>query len=190
MNDDTTDHATTRRRRRRGRVRSGVLAVVLVGVAPLAAACSSGSSNPSTPSGGGTSSSGSTQQQKALDYASCMRSHGITNFPDPNKQGSFVGELGHLNASSPQYKKADQSCESLLPNGGQTTPAQSQKLEGYALQYAECMRSHGVTNYPDPTVMSNGSVSVGAPGIDTSSPQYQSANQACKSDLHDTGGGG
>jgi hypothetical protein len=190
MNDETTDHESTRRRRRHRRVRTGVLAGALVGVALLAAACSSGSSNANSPSVGATSSSSSTNQQKALAYTSCMRSHGITNFPDPNSQGSFVGRMGRLNASSPQYIKANQTCEKLLPDGGQITPGQSQKLEAEGLQYAECMRSNGITSFPDPTVMSNGAVSLAAPGVDSSSPEYQSANQACKSDLHATGSDG
>jgi hypothetical protein len=161
-----------------------------VGVALLAAACSSTPSGPSTTSGGAASSSGSTIQQKALAYAECMRSNGIANFPDPNSQGSFVGELGRLNASSPQYIKANKTCETLLPDGGQITPGQSQKLQAEGLQYAECMRSNGITSFPDPTVMSNGAVSLAAPGVDSSSPEYQSANQACKSDLHATGSDG
>ncbi|HTW98379.1 MAG TPA: hypothetical protein VMD59_06360 [Acidimicrobiales bacterium] len=118
-----------------------------------------------------------------------MRAHGIENFPDPNGQGTFVGQFsGRLNASSPRYKNANQTCEHLLPGGGQITASQSQKLETYALQYAACMRSHGITDFPDPKVMSNGSVSLDLRGIDTGSSQYEAANESCRSDLHATGG--
>jgi hypothetical protein len=54
--------------------------------------------------------------------------------------------------------------------------AASKKLE----QYSQCMRSHGVPSFPDPV---NGHLELqvikGGP-LDPSSPQFQSAEQACK----------
>ena len=50
----------------------------------------------------------------ALKYATCMRSDGVPNFPDPNGQGLIqVNATGSLDASSPQYRKAETACNSL-----------------------------------------------------------------------------
>lgn len=56
--------------------------------------------------------------------------------------------------------------------------------------YAQCMRSHGVTNFylsrpnsanPDPNEIAIGLLPYGVVyGVDPSSPQYQSANSACQ----------
>jgi hypothetical protein len=65
------------------------------------------------------------------------------------------------------------SSTSLAASGG-SRAAEYAKL----LAYSRCMRSHGVPNYPDP--VSNGTgISVELP--DSSSPQFQAAQQACRS---------
>jgi hypothetical protein len=46
------------------------------------------------------------------------------------------------------------------------------------IAYAECMRRHGIPKFPDPTTQGNLVISP-ASGIDPSSAQYKSANQAC-----------
>jgi hypothetical protein len=61
---------------------------------------------------------------------------------------------------------------------------------GAALKFAECMRAHGIANFPDPT-MNNGTIVIHSPqssGTDTSSPQFLAAQQACRS--LEPGGGG
>jgi len=66
-------------------------------------------------------------------------------------------------------------------------------LEADALTFAGCMRSHGLIDFPDPTVGSNGrpSFSLNAsPGSDLnpSSSQFQTAHRACEKDLPNLGG--
>lgn len=60
------------------------------------------------------------------------------------------------------------------PSSGGTTSGSS-----YTVAFAECMRSHGMPNFPNP---GNGPA-FGPPGsgVDPTSPQFQSALQACKS---------
>ncbi len=63
------------------------------------------------------------QQAKArsqlLAYSACMRSHGVPDFPDPVFQGaraSLKVTAGNgLNPNSPQFQKAQQACQSVLP---------------------------------------------------------------------------
>lgn len=47
----------------------------------------------------------------ALRYATCMRSEGVPDFPDPNGQGLI--QAGNVDASSPQFQKAETACNSL-----------------------------------------------------------------------------
>jgi hypothetical protein len=53
---------------------------------------------------------------QALRLATCMRAHGVPNFPDPNASGAIPA--GSVNLNSPQVKTALQACQ---PNG--PTPA-------------------------------------------------------------------
>jgi hypothetical protein len=50
------------------------------------------------------------------------------------------------------------------------------------------MRAHGVPNFPDPAD-TNGGIGYNLAGVDTHSPQYQSAQQACRSPQSGTGQG-
>jgi hypothetical protein len=114
-----------------------------------------------------------------------MRSHGVLNFPDPTSDGQIdvkfaSGGKGGAPASSgidrmsPQYISADRTCRHLLP-GGVPTPAQDQVALAKELRFAQCMRSHGVSNFPDPT---NAGV-LHLLGVDQNSFRYRSASTAC-----------
>jgi hypothetical protein len=76
-----------------------------------------------------------------------------------------------------------------VPAGGTASPApfaSPTKEYGYALSYAECMRSHGVTGFPLP-VKSNRGFSFNSTA-DSHSPHFHSANAVCKHLLPDNGG--
>jgi hypothetical protein len=223
MDNDTGRH--------QGRWRAGVLAALVV-LALLAAACSS-SGSPQT--------GGSSARQQALAVARCLRSHGISDFPDPNRNGTFThlsqlkesasqfdaaanacrnlpdaqevvyhqalafvrcmrshgipdfpdpasnGAInsGAVSESDSQLNLAQSACQHLLPpsSGGVPSPAQQQQLLSQALRYSRCMRSHGVPNFPDPAGPEGKNVfaPAGPPGIDTASPQYHAASNACHS---------
>jgi hypothetical protein len=152
-----------------------VVAVITAaaGAALLAAACG----------GGGTSSTagGSTYYQKAVAYAQCMRSHGLPSFPDPDSQGQFPPvQEGRNGVSQQAVQSAQNSCRHLQPGGGAGTAQQQQGKLTQALNYSRCMRAHGVPDFPDPST-SNGGMGFNLSGVDTNSPQYQSANRACQS---------
>ena len=53
-------------------------------------------------------------------------------------------------------------------------------------QYADCMRAHGVPNFPDPSA-GGGGVQIGS-GINPASPAFEAAQKACQ-DLLPGGGG-
>jgi hypothetical protein len=123
----------------------------------------------------------------AVKFAACIRSHGVPNFPDPNSQGVF--SLSGSDATlpqTPQFQTASKACRSLLHlRGTPPSPAESAKMLAQLLKYSQCMRSHGVTNFPDPTTSPGGGVGlrvhVGPGGIDGTSPIFQRAQSACAS---------
>jgi hypothetical protein len=62
------------------------------------------------------------------------------------------------------------------PGGGESSPGSQ------AVAYAACMRSHGVANFPDPKVSTNGNevkVAIGVNPSITGNPQFKSAQQTC-----------
>jgi hypothetical protein len=79
-----------------------------------AAAC--GGSKPSRSSGAGTAF------QQALEYARCVRSNGIPNWPDPTGSGGQFDKsnltLQQLGVSGSRLQAAETACRHLLPNGG------------------------------------------------------------------------
>lgn len=76
---------------------------------------------------------------------------------------------------------ASPSAAASSPSGG---PAMSQ-----ALRYSECMRSHGIADFPDPDSKGQIAVSVNGPNSDLApaNPKFQAAEAACKS-LQPAGG--
>jgi hypothetical protein len=134
------------------RRRSLPVAVILPAVlALLASACSGGGS--SAGSAGSSSASGSSSSASALAFSRCMRSHGVPNFPDPDSSGALPKITPQqLGVSSSQFQAAQNACVSLLqPSDAQVL----QTLSGMR-DFARCMRSHGVTDWPDPTTDSSG----------------------------------
>jgi hypothetical protein len=47
--------------------------------------------------------------------STCMRSNGVSNFPDPNGEGviQINNATGALDPNSPQFAKAETACKSL-----------------------------------------------------------------------------
>jgi hypothetical protein len=174
--------------------RTGSAIAALVAIGLFAAACSGtsepgvaslGSTTTTSPAAGSSSTNNATNYSDALKYTQCMRTHGVLDFPDPIsgipfKRGLAAHEAG-IDTSSSQFGKANLACQHLLANGGVPSGAQAQEAVAEALQLAQCMRSHGVPNFPDPTE-SNGQLSLqlSGSGLDANSPQYRAANAACK----------
>jgi hypothetical protein len=164
----------------RARRRAGLLAAT-TGLALLSAACggspsATGSSTSPAPVGSGGSPS-------ALAFSRCMRTHGVTKFPDPpaSFQGKFPGSSPQqLGVSMSRLQAATSSCQRLLPVLPGQAPLTVQEQHDY-MKAAACMRSHGITVFPDP-VFSSGHVSFPLPpgGVATGSPQFTQARQICQ----------
>ena len=197
----TTALSDSTGRRLRPRRGAAVLAL-LGGVAVCVAACG-GSASPGVASVGQATSattgaeaapggSSATDYADAVAYAKCMRAHGVGNFPDPTSNGGFIIKgSGSANPShSPAYSSANKACQHLLPNDGQPTKAQQQQVEATALKYSQCMRAHGVLNFPDPNPNDPGINLGGNESIDGNTPQFQAAMKTCRSVLSSLPGKG
>jgi hypothetical protein len=133
---------------------------------------------------------GQTNIQKALAYSSCMRRHGVQRFPDPDSSGVIPKvSLQQLGVSSLRFQAAQAACRRLLPTNQAGPPTQSALRQAWSntVKFARCMRSHGVSNWPDPTADSthpdrpNFNLPV---GIDLNSPQMTTKIRKCEPLLH------
>jgi hypothetical protein len=96
-----------------------------------------------------------------------------------------VGGSSGIDPSSPQFQAAEKKCQSLEPPGWQPTPQQTETIYRQASAFAECMRGHGVRDFPNPT-LSNGVVTLNVRGhgdLDFNSPFFQKALRACRGSL-------
>jgi len=183
------------------------LVLLTVALAVIAAGCSGGSKSPgvaslgaaaattttasSAPTGPlGGEATGATFGLKTGDarkFASCMRSHGVPNFPEPNSQGAIeITPSSGVDPGSSAFQSAQQHCRSLLPNGGRPSPQEQARMRAAALAFSACMRKHGVTSFPDPTFSGGGArikITGGAGTLDPQSPVFKSALQACNGKL-------
>ena len=113
-----------------------------------------------------------------LAFAECMRSHGVANFPDPSAGGAI--NIPDALGQSPAFQSAAQTCRSKLRPGGGPHGGISESTRLHLLHHAQCMRAHGVPNYPDPNLPSHGPYDFGPPpGINTDAPAFQRAATAC-----------
>jgi hypothetical protein len=117
-----------------------------------------------------------------LKFSQCMRSHGVPKFPDPSARGGIdIGSTSGLDPRSPSFQTAQNACRKLLPGGGPGGRPIPASVRRQILAQAQCMRMHGVPNYPDPQFQ-GGAVRIGFgsnSGIDPSSPGFKQAVQAC-----------
>jgi hypothetical protein len=183
------------------------LALLGLGLLLVLAACggSPGGDGVATLSGAGatTTTSGTAKarskdpQQAALDFAKCMRGHGV-DMPDPevDDRGGIKVRIGAGGAGKrPDPKKleaAQKACGSLIGGGDgdrQIDPAERDAM----VDFARCMREHGI-DMPDPT---GDGLTVRRDdkgrGPDPDSEKFKAAEQACDhflANLRQGGGAG
>ena len=181
------------------------LPAALLGFALLGAACSNSPSGgaavahlgtttttrTAAPNSGNSGNGGSGgKRSDALAYAQCMRAHGVPAFPDPNGQGGFAingGPGTGLDPGSATFQAAQRTCGKLLPDGGHPTAAQQAQMMAKALKFSACMRSHGITDFPDPQSAPGGGIAIrisakggASSDLNPNSPLFQAAQKACQ----------
>jgi hypothetical protein len=167
---------------------------LLAPIALLLAACSGGSSGASVARLSASATSASTAPSApaasaegagALAFARCMRANGLPNWPDPTSSGVFdKSKLQATGYTTTQVRAVeDGPCKNILPTAA-PSPSTSQVIttqqqQDY-LNAAACMRSHGITNFPEPTFAGGHVTLVEPPGLDTNSTEFANAQHICQ----------
>ena len=158
------------------------------GVAQLGSTTAHTSAASVAGSPGGAASSSEPAATQVLAFSRCMRFHGVTGFPDPDGRGVLPKrELARQAASEPQFAPAHRACEHLLPNGGQPSQSQVEQAWSDMRNFARCLRSHGVPDWPDPTVTSRQDdrpFFYLPSSIDPSAPHVIATMNACEHLMH------
>ena len=163
--------------------------VALALIALIGAGCGGGApfqTRTASSSAGGTAKKVS-YQDKLVKLAECIRAHGVPHFPDPDPKGESA--FG-IDVSPAVWKKATEACRDLTPPGtfsGKRTP----KQQSDSLRFAECVREHGVKDFPDPV---NGDPLIDTTKIPSSNRPggmtiLNAATKKCGSILHLAAGG-
>jgi hypothetical protein len=121
-----------------------------------------------------------------VKFATCMRTHGISSFPDPEDPADVQIPIAFAKNRSPAFTSAMQACKYLIPSGS-SPPVVSASQQAAAVKLAQCIREHGVPNYPDPTYQDGHQV-IPPPPLSLSqfnelvgSPAFSNASKACQS---------
>jgi len=165
----------------------GALAIAL---GLTAAACGGGSGDSNgvaslTNTGGTTtnSSSGSGEaspkdrREAELKFAQCMREHGI-DMPDP-VNGRF--DLKVKPGDQRKAEDAQKACGKFLQNvAPHLSEEQQAKMRQAALDYAKCMREHGI-DMADPQFQEGGGMTMRMPEhTRADDPKFKDAQKACE----------
>jgi hypothetical protein len=194
------------RRLTRSRRTSLLIGLVVSGI--LLAGCGGGSAGPTTatadgaPAAGSRSATGATVTKSrstapgvavsALAFAKCMRANGAPDFPDPAPGGGFIFPVrAGFDPSSPSAKAAQSKCQRFMPSRS-SGPTFSARSLAEVVKIAECMRQHGVPQFPDPTTTRpsfaagireitdyDGAYLAFPAALDMQSPVYKRAAAAC-----------
>jgi hypothetical protein len=176
--------------------------VVLVGAAGAIGLTACGGGSPdrapvaslgtSTPTDGdhgiasaATAPKGNSATQLMDEWASCMRANG-----DPNQTDPTIDQYGVINITIPDGVSDTLSSEIHGSTGAcsqyelaaennlrAANPVAPPPTQAQLVQYTDCMRTHGVANYPDPGP--NGRTDFKGTGVDPDSPAAVNANKIC-----------
>jgi hypothetical protein len=165
------------------------LLVAAVAVAALSG-CSSGGSGVSP------TASPTADVQQALtigrSFAQCARTHGQPNFPDPtiDQKGRLDFGTGNTDNKDIDIKQAmiaaQDACGSILqqlPAGmrdhGERAAPSAEDMQ-HLRQFAQCMRQHGMPDWPDPKPDGTFPIVGTSLANEGKSQRFLDATQACK----------
>ncbi len=153
---------------------------VMAAAALLAAACSGSPSS----NGSGSPNAGGSVASRLVAYTQCMRSHGVPDYPGPDSSGQLpkITSGQQVGVSDSRLTAAQGACQDLWPY---QPPSQAQLRQQLTddLKFAQCMRSHGVPDFPDPTTDPGGVrfvISTSRDGFDPHSPQILAKARECQ----------
>jgi hypothetical protein len=128
-----------------------------------------------------------TKQEKAVKFAECMRANGVPHFPDPDPNGD--SNFG-VDVTREVWLKAVDACKALKPPGALSSK-RTPREQSASLRFAQCVRDHGVKDFPDPV---NGEPLIDTYKIPSSNKPggmtiLNAATQSCGGVLKESAGG-
>jgi hypothetical protein len=164
--------------------------VALALVALISAGCGSNAPSETGTAGSTGSTGGSTKltaRDEAVKFAECIRAHGVSDFPDPDAKNQFAYGVS---VSPAVWKQATTACKDLQPPGTLSSK-RTPKQQSASLRFAQCVRDHGVKDFPDPV---NGEPMIDTYKIPSSNKPggmtiLNAATQKCRKVLGDAAGG-
>lgn len=134
-------------------------------------------------------------EEALLAYAQCMRDNGIA-MDDPQAgttggRGFFrVGSDTGLDIEGDEFQAAQMACAPILEAARpELDPAAQAERMDEMLLLAQCMRDHGIEDYPDPFVGPDGRLertggrAFAESGLDPGSEAFQLARETCAAEL-------
>lgn len=164
------------------------ITTVLAALALAAAAAGCGGSSPpgtATSAGAQSGSGPGNGIQAAYRYSRCMRAHGVPSFPDPKviHHDNGIGIGFHVSPlmQTARFKTAQKACQSILPAPSQGPSPQQQAAHlADLLSFVRCLRTHGLSNFPDPTPQGHLTPQMlQQAGVDLHAPDVRPAARAC-----------
>ena len=158
--------------------REAIGAATALALACTVALAACGSTSPGRSKTGGAPAS-------VLAAARCMRAHGVPNFPDPNKSGGTVNfspgsstvTIDGVTFSGPAFQAAEKICQPF--GGGSGRPPVTEHQRRAQLDFARCMRRHGLAQWADPTFPAGGGIMGGGGPYPKNSPAVSHAAKIC-----------
>lgn len=146
-------------------------------IALAVAVCALGLAACGSSAGAGTGGQAS-GEEASLEFAECLRGHGV-EVEDP-KPGKSVDVGGR---SDPKTRKALAACNGKLGDSGQEVSAEEdEEINEGALAFSRCMRGEGI-DMGDPEILGPGKFHLDIKGLDTNSPAFVAAAEACQAKL-------
>lgn len=158
--------------------------VGLVAIAMIGVACGGGGGGGRDETGGAMAAD--KQQEQLLSFAQCMREHGV-DMPDPEIDDDGLVMIGSgpdgADVSREDMEEAQQACQDLMPAMEEPTEKERAEMEDALLEFAECMRDHGI-DMPDPSEggfigSTDGDEGDVGPAVDFDDPDFKAAQEAC-----------
>jgi hypothetical protein len=151
------------------------------------AAC--GSSSPGQDAAARERASEANAEAKFVDYARCLREHGINAevLTHPGGASGLKVSPGSAGQSPQAMEAAEKACARYRPppQKGNPSPQQKVELEEAAQKFAKCLRQHGIE-----VEASAGGIEVKIGGSNPESPAFREAQEACSALMPGPKGGG
>lgn len=136
--------------------------------------------------GGSDSGAGESvgEEEAALEFTECLRAHGVeVDDPKPGQQNIEVED-----GDDPKSKQALAACDGKLDGVGQElSSGEDEEFREGALALAQCFREEGI-EMGDPEFLGPGQFHLDIAGIDTESPAFGAAREACDDKLPELSG--